>query len=126
MGADTGPVGFVLESLQYNLPATSLIIQSIPPSSPAPVTAEQDWIDHLCETIPGKSSPYFTCKSGYMKEEEGGLTSLISWRDIEPPISCLLAKTSNVAPASRYSSALVNKQVDLMSVGEIEMNRTSS
>lgn len=30
------------ESLQYNLPATSLIIQSIPPSSPDPVTAEQE------------------------------------------------------------------------------------
>jgi hypothetical protein len=31
-----------LESLQYNRPATSLIIQSIPPSNPAPVTAEQE------------------------------------------------------------------------------------
>jgi hypothetical protein len=38
-------VGF--ESLQYNLPATSLIIQSIPPSKPEPVTAEQEWIAHL-------------------------------------------------------------------------------
>jgi hypothetical protein len=35
------------ESLQYNRPATSLIIQSIPPSNPAPVTAEQEWIAHL-------------------------------------------------------------------------------
>lgn len=51
-------VGFGFESLQYNLPATSLIIQSIPPSSPEPVTAEQEWIAHLCDTIVGSSNPY--------------------------------------------------------------------
>lgn len=35
-------IAFGFESLQYNRPATSLIIQSIPPSNPAPVTAEQE------------------------------------------------------------------------------------
>jgi hypothetical protein len=70
IGTDTGTVDFVLESLQYNLPATSLIIQSIPPSSPAPVTAEQDWIDHLCETIPGKSIPCREDQLGYV--DKGG------------------------------------------------------
>ena len=37
-----GKVEDGFESLQYNLPATSLIIQSIPPSSPEPVTAEHE------------------------------------------------------------------------------------
>lgn len=53
-------VGFEFESLQYNLPATSLIIQSIPPSSPEPVTAEHECIAHLCETIVGSSNPYWS------------------------------------------------------------------
>jgi hypothetical protein len=35
-------IGLGTVSLQYNLPATSLIIQSIPPSRPEPVTAEQE------------------------------------------------------------------------------------
>jgi hypothetical protein len=44
---EEGDIVVEFESLQYNLPATSLIIQSIPPSKPEPVTAEQEWIAHL-------------------------------------------------------------------------------
>jgi hypothetical protein len=61
-GEDEGDVVVVMlvgfESLQYSLPATSLIIQSIPPSRPAPVTAEHEWIAHLCELMAGSSNPY--------------------------------------------------------------------
>lgn len=69
---------------QYSRPATSPTTQSSPSSSPAPEMAEHGTMRHLCDSIASRPSALRTCSS-----------------ESEPARSCLFAKTSSVAPASR-------------------------
>lgn len=56
LGAETiDGVALLARPDQYSLPATSLTTQSIPPCRPAPVKAEQGWMDHLWEVMDCKA-----------------------------------------------------------------------
>ena len=104
---------------QYSLPATSLTAQSRPSSSPAPVMAEHARMLHLC--VPMLLSSRLWRQLAARNSPLAAPSSLLSLHSIldradpqrirtsricssvnDPMRSCLFAKTSNVAPASRF------------------------